>query len=75
MSFTYDIVKRIAVISRSADGSNTLELNRISYNGREAKIDLRRWDHADKRMLKGITLTDEEVKELHTVLSDVIKEM
>lgn len=69
--FSYNIEERIAIISRSADGNNTLELNRISYNGRPAKIDLRRWSYEEDgsaKMHKGITLTDEEAAELGSVL-------
>jgi hypothetical protein len=70
--FSYKITERIAVISRSADGKNTLELNRISYGGRPAKLDLRRWSHEpgeEPRMHKGITLTDEEAAELGNVIA------
>ena len=70
--FSYKVTERIAVISRSADGKNTLELNRISYSGRPAKLDLRRWSYApceDARMHKGITLTDEEAATLGNVLA------
>ena len=69
--FSYEVTERIAVISRSADGKNTLELNRISYSGRPAKLDLRRWSREpgeESRMHKGITLTDEEAAELGSVL-------
>lgn len=65
--FSYEVTERIAVISRSADEKNTLELNRISYSGRPAKLDLRRWSREpgeEPRMHKGITLTDEEAAEL-----------
>ena len=68
-AFSYDIKERIAVISRNRDGSKTLELNRISYNARPAKLDLRRWsyepngDGMDAYMSKGITLSDEEAHE------------
>lgn len=70
--FSYNIEDRIAIISRSADGNNTLELNRISYNGRPAKIDLRRWSYEEDgsaKMHKGITLSDEEAGELGNVLA------
>ena len=70
--FSYDVTERIAIISQSADGGNTLELNRISYNGRPAKLDLRRWSHEpgeEPRMHKGITLTDEEAAELGNVIA------
>ena len=70
--FSYEVTERIAVISRSADGKNTLELNRISYSGRPAKLDLRRWSREpseEPRMYKGITLTDEEAAELGNVIA------
>ena len=69
--FNYKITERIAVLSQSANGEKTLELNRISYNGRAAKLDLRRWDRSggQERMLKGITLSDEEADELKAAMS------
>ena len=66
--FRYNIEERIAVISKSADGKNTLELNRISYGGRSAKLDLRRWNREEDKMLKGITLTDDEAAALGEAL-------
>ena len=72
-NFNYKITERIAVLSRSANGEKTLELNRISYNGRAAKLDLRRWDHSngEDAMRKGITLTDEEAAELKAALDGI----
>ena len=70
--FSYEVTERVAVISRSADGKNTLELNRISYSGRPAKLDLRRWSREpgeEPRMHKGTTLTDEEAAELGNVIA------
>ena len=70
--FSYEVTERLAIISRSADGKNTLELNRISYSGRPAKLDLRHWSHEpgeEPRMHKGITLTDEEAAELGNVIA------
>lgn len=66
--FNYKIIQRIAVLSKN--GTKSLELCRVSYNGREPKIDLRRWDHADEdeKMLKGLTLTNEEVAALKEAL-------
>lgn len=62
----YEIVNEISVISR--DGYWHLELNRISWNGREPKYDLRRWTPGHKKMGKGITLTDDEVIKLSEIL-------
>lgn len=66
--FSYEVVERIAVISRN--GENTLELRKISYNGAEPKLDLRRWWTDDKgveHMGKGVTLTERELESLTAV--------
>lgn len=55
----YEIVKQIGVLSESARGWKK-ELNRVSWNEREPKFDIREWDPEHTRMGKGITLSDEE---------------
>lgn len=69
---TMDVIKKIAVISREDSGYRK-ELNLVSWNGGEPKLDLRRWSHEDKA-LKGITLTEEETKELYKVLGEILSE-
>lgn len=59
----YEIEKELGVVSESAKGW-TKELNPISWNGKEAKYDLRDWSHEHEKMGKGITLSKEELKEL-----------
>lgn len=66
----YDIEKEIAVISESSKGWNK-ELNLISWNGREAKFDLRDWAPDHEKMGKGITLSKDELKSLRDVLNDM----
>lgn len=58
--FDFHVEQRIAVLSES--GSCTLELNRVSYGGNPAKLDLRRW--RDGKPLKGVSMTDEEAERL-----------
>lgn len=65
--FKYEIIERIAVLSESSKGW-TKEFNKVSWNGREAKYDLRDWQHEEGKMGKGVTLTDEEVAKLREVL-------
>lgn len=67
----YDVVEHIAVLSDN--NGVTKELNRISYNGAPPKLDLRAWkpDGIGKRMLKGLTLTNEEAKALREALNQV----
>lgn len=69
MEFKYEIKKELGVLSKTAKGW-TKEVNLISWNDREAKIDIREWSPNREKMGKGITLTNEEVKELVKLLKE-----
>lgn len=64
----FEITERIGVLSENAKGW-TKELNKVSWNEREPKYDLREWNPDHSRMGKGITLTDEEVETLKGILN------
>ena len=64
----FEIRERIGVLSENAKGW-TKELNKVSWNEREPKYDLREWNPDHSRMGKGITLTDEEVETLKAILN------
>ena len=64
----FEITERIGVLSENAKGW-TKEFNKVSWNEREPKYDLREWNPAHSRMGKGITLTDEEVETLKAILN------
>lgn len=64
----FEITKRLGVLSENAKGW-TKELNKVSWNEREPKYDLREWNPDHSRMGKGITLTDEEVETLKAILN------
>ena len=49
---TYEIINEIGVVSD--DGKWRLELNRISWNGREPKYDLRKWSPNHEKMGKAL---------------------
>ncbi|AOY76553.1 YdbC family protein [Clostridium formicaceticum] len=66
----FEIQKSIGAISESAKGWKK-ELNLISWNGREAKYDLRDWAPEHEKMGKGITLTTEELKKLRDLLNNM----
>lgn len=70
-AFQYEIVEHIATLSES--NGTTKELNRISYNGALPKLDLRSWkqEGTEKRMLKGLTLTDAEAAALKDALDNL----
>ena len=63
----YEIVEQIGVISESAKGW-TKELNKIPWNGGEAKYDIRDWAPEHEKMGKGVTLTSDEAKKLLELL-------
>lgn len=58
--------EELAVLSRNAKGW-TVELNKISYNGRDPVYDLRSWS-PQGRIGKGLTLTDQTLNNLLIVL-------
>lgn len=64
----FEITERIGVLYENAKGW-TKELNKVSWNEREPKYDLREWNPDHSRMGKGITLTDEEVETLKAILN------
>ncbi|MBP5422689.1 MAG: hypothetical protein J6Y78_09640 [Paludibacteraceae bacterium] len=67
--FKFEITKEIAVLSTNKSGW-TVELNMVSYNGREPKYDIRNWNPDHTKMAKGITLTQEEVESLLEALEE-----
>lgn len=69
--FKYEIVERIAILSEN--GKWTKELNKVSWNERPAKYDLRDWNHEEGKMGKGVTLSDLEISNLKEVLDTIIK--
>ena len=67
-NFSYKIVRNITTISQR--GNWALELNLISWDGRPATFDLRKWNDDHTKMSKGISLTRDEVKALGKFLID-----
>ena len=59
----YEITEHLGVISETPRGW-TREVNMISWNGREPKVDVRDWSPEHDKMSKGLTFTKEELVEL-----------
>ena len=66
----YEIKKELGVLSESNKGWRK-ELNLISWNGAEPKYDLRDWAPDHEKMGKGITLTQDELKSLKSLLTEI----
>ncbi len=70
--FSYELVEELGVLSTSKSGWQK-EINRVSYNGTKPKFDLREWAPGREKMGKGITLNEEEAKELCKILFQYFK--
>lgn len=70
--FRFEIINRIGTISSSSSGWS-VELNRVSWNGKEPKYDIRSWSPDHSRMGKGITLTDKEIIALSDLLTKEVE--
>ena len=57
---------RVGTISHNDECEKAVKL--ISYNGRKPKYDIRTW--RGSKMLKGITLTEEEACQLYKILGE-----
>ena len=66
-NISFDIIKKVGVLSEAASGWRK-ELNLISWNVGEPKYDLRDWAPDHEKMGKGLTMTEEEAKALLALL-------
>ena len=66
----YEITKHIGILSESSKGWRK-ELNLISWNDREPKYDIREWSPEREKMGKGVTLSEDEVAVLKSLLSEI----
>lgn len=66
----YEIKEEVGVVSESSKGW-TKELNLISWNGKEAKYDLRDWAPEHEKMGKGVTLSKDELIKLKELLNSI----
>ena len=64
----FDLMEHIGVLSVKDTGW-TREVNIVSWNGGEAKLDIREWNPEHKRMSKGVTLFEEEAEMLAKMLA------
>jgi hypothetical protein len=70
---SYDILKSYGVLSEEKSQWKK-EVNLVSWNGRNPKIDIRDWAPGHEKMGKGITLTREEAAKLLECLSAILAE-
>ena len=64
---TFEIVEEIGVIATHSTGWKK-ELNLVSWNGGQAKYDIRDWDPGHSRMSRGVTLKEQEMCQIVELL-------
>ena len=67
---TFEIKEHIGVISENNKGW-TKEVNLVSWNGGEAKYDIREWDPEHVKMSRGVTLNEEQATALRDILNSL----
>ena len=73
----YEVIQHLGKLT-DEEGKYNKELNIISWNGNEPKFDLRPWkideETGERKMMKGITLTSEELEALYNILKEISEE-
>lgn len=66
-NITCTITKPVAVLSETGKGY-TREVNFVSWNGNDSKLDIRDWAPDHERSLKGLTFNEEQGRLLYEAL-------
>lgn len=65
--FKFEVTRQIGLLGEGSKGWRK-ELNLVSWNEREPKLDIREWSPDHLKMGKGVTLTKEEGVKLAELL-------
>jgi hypothetical protein len=68
----FEIVRKLGLLSEGSRGWRK-ELNIVSWNEREPKLDIREWSEDHSRMGRGVTMTNEEAQRLYGYLGAFLK--
>ena len=68
--YKFEIVKSFGAVSDSNNGW-VKEVNLVSWNEREPVYDIRPWQEGHEKLGKGVTLTEEELKNLKALLNEM----
>lgn len=71
--FSYEIIEEIGQVSKPTASGWSIRLNLISWNGwGKPKLDIRSWNEDMTRMGKGISLSEEDAKDLAGLLNSYL---
>jgi hypothetical protein len=69
-SISFEVKQQIGVLSNSTKGWSK-QFNLVSWNGREAKYDIRDWDENLEKMGRGVSLSQSELSKLRDCLVEM----
>lgn len=67
---SFEIVEHLLTLSTNKKGWSK-ELNRVSWEGREAGLDLRSWNEDHTSHGKGMSISNPELKKLRDYLNEI----
>lgn len=70
--FSYEIIEEIGQVGESTASGWSTRLNLISWNGGKPKLDIRSWNEDMSRMGKGISLSEDDAKDLAGLLNSYL---
>lgn len=70
--FSYEIIEEIGQVGESTASGWSTRLNLISWNGGKPKLDIRSWNEDMTRMGKGISLSEDDAKDLAGLLNSYL---
>lgn len=70
--FSYEIIEEIGQVSKPTASGWSTRVNLISWNGGKPKVDIRSWNEDMSRIGKGISLSEEDAKDLAGLLNSYL---
>lgn len=70
--FSYEIIEEIGKVGEPTTSGWFTRLNLISWNGGKPKLDIRSWNEDMSRMGKGISLSENDAKDLAGLLNSYL---
>lgn len=70
--FSYEIIEEIGQVGESTASGWSTRLNLISWNGGKPKLDIRSWNEDMTSMGKGISLSEDDAKDLAGLLNSYL---
>ena len=70
--FSYEIIEEIGQVGEPTASGWSTRLNLISWNGGKPKLDIRSWNEDMTRMGKGISLSEDDAKDLAGLLNSYL---